>query len=313
LKKHEDADRSRSLAPCDISGTPTCAGKTNTPVDYTPRPITPHNEATLETSRSSQTLQRGMDILDIVARFGPISPREIGERMKLTRSTAHRLVTALAERDLLHSGARGYELGPKLLALAEIARLQRPLSGLARPHLEALAREHLDAVNLAVRDGERIRYLDQVHGARRMTVRSVVGEMRPMATTALGRALLLDDAESVWRKLYEEDPDTSRGANAMFAWIARMRQHRDQGAAFDVEENEDRVRCVAAPIRDAGGRIVAAVSLSSLPQYLDDVRMAALVAPVTQTAHAIARELGWTPGRTPERTPPRPRTSAAYA
>lgn len=270
------------------------------------------NEAPVSAeARNSQTLQRGVDILGVVARHGPSTPRQIAERMKLTRSTAHRLVTALAERGMLRHGERGYELGPKLLALAEVARLQRPLSSLARPHLEALAHEELDAVNLAVRDGRRIRYLDQACGARRMTVRSVIGELRPMATTALGRALLLDDAESTWRDIYEEDPDAPRGANAMFAWIARMRQYREQQAAFDIEENEDRVRCVAAPIRDASGRIIAAVSLSSLPQYLDDARMAALVSPVTQTAHAIARELGWTPARSVEKMPPRPRTSAA--
>lgn len=249
-----------------------------------------------DASRPSQTLQRGLDILELIARRGPIGLREIGARMKLTRSTAHRLASALAERDLARLTARGYELGPKLLALAETARLRRPLTALARPHLEELARQHLDAVNLAVRDEGRVRYVDQTHGARRMAVRSVVGEIRPMATIALGRALLLDDSEAAWRQAFEEDPDAPRGQNAILAWVARMRQFRDQGAAFDVEENEDRVRCVAAPIRDAGGRIVAAISISSLPQYLDDARMVELVEPVTETARAIARELGWRPG-----------------
>jgi DNA-binding IclR family transcriptional regulator len=141
-----------------------------------------------------------------------------------------------------------------------------------------------------------VRYVDQTHGARRMAVRSVVGEIRPMAATALGRALLLDDSEAAWRKAFAEDSNAPRGQNAVLAWLARMRQFRDQGAAFDVEENEDRVRCVAAPIREASGRIVAAISISSLPQYLDDARMAELVGPVTQTAQAIARELGWRSG-----------------
>jgi len=254
--------------------------------------------ATEDASQPSQTLRRGLDILELIARRGPIGLREISERMTLTRSTAHRLASALAERDLARLTTRGYELGPKLLALAETARLQRPLTVLARPHLEALARQHLDAVNLAVRDDGRVRYVDQTHGARRMAVRSVVGEMRPMASTALGRALLLDDSEAVWRKVFAEDPDAPRGQNAVLAWVARMWRFRDQGAAFDVEENADRVRCVAAPIREASGRIVAAISISSLPQYLDDARMAELVGPVTETARAIARELGWRPGGT---------------
>ncbi|TCS14927.1 IclR family transcriptional regulator [Caulobacter sp. BK020] len=260
--------------------------------------------------RASQTLQRGLDILDLVACGGPIGLREIGESMKLTRSTAHRLTAALVDRDLVRNTPYGYQLGPKLLVLAETARLQRPLTALARPHLEALARDHLDAVNLAIRDRDRVRYMDQIRGARRMTVRSVVGELRPMATTALGRALLLDDAENGWRRAYEADLDAPCDENAQIAWIERMREFRDLGAAFDIEENEDRVRCVAAPVRDSGGRIVAAISISSLPQYLDDNRMAQLVRPVTETANAIARELGWT-ARSIDRRTRRPHAQPA--
>lgn len=261
----------------------------NAPDDYLELASLPADEA----SRASQTLQRGLDILELVAHGGPTGLREIGESIKLTRSTAHRLTLALSDRGLLRHTRHGYQLGPKLLALAEAARLNRPLTTLARPHLEALAQDQLDAVNLAIRDRDQVRYLDQVRGARRMVVGSIVGEMRPMATTALGRALLLDDDESAWRKAHETDQAAPRGQNALAAWLERMRLFRQMGAAFDVEENEDRVRCVAAPVRDASGQIVAAISLSSLPQYLDDNRMTKLVEPVTQTANAIASELGW--------------------
>jgi DNA-binding IclR family transcriptional regulator len=247
--------------------------------------------------RASQTLQRGLDILDLVAQRGPMGLRDIGQALDLSRSTTSRLAAALAERDLLHSGANGYALGAKLLALAEVARLQRSLTAVARPHLEHLAREQQDAVNLAISDGGRVRYLDQARGSRRMHVRSVIGETRALASTALGRALLLDAPESAWRKAYEDAPDTARGAGGLRAWEARMRQYRHQGAAFDVEENDDGVRCVAAPVRDASGRIIAAISLSSLPHYLDDARMQAVTLTVRATAEAIARDLGWRPGR----------------
>ena len=256
-------------------------------------PASGRDKPSTEGFRSSQTLQRGLDILEIVGRRGPIGLRELTEAVGLTRSTTQRLAAALIERDLIRYGARGYGLGPTLLSLAETARLQRPLTAVARPHLEALAREHRDAVNLAIRDADRVRYLDQVRGERRMLVRSVIGETRSMATTALGRALLLDATESVWRKTYEDDPDTPGGANALFNWVASMRQFRQQGAAFDIEESGDQVRCVAAPIRDASGRIVGAISLSSLPQYLDEARMRELVTPVVETADNIAADLGW--------------------
>jgi len=65
------------------------------------------------------------------------------------------------------------------------------------------------------------------------------------------------------------------------------------GVALDLEENEDRIRCVAAPIRDVSGKIIAAISLSSAGQYMDDERMARLGADVRATAEAISRAFGW--------------------
>jgi len=64
--------------------------------------------------------------------------------------------------------------------------------------------------------------------------------------------------------------------------------------AFDLEENEDRIRCVAAPVRGANGKIVAAISVSGAAQYMDDARMETLVGEVRGVADAIGRDLGWT-------------------
>ena len=241
--------------------------------------------------RVAQTLLRGLDVLDIVAYAGPISLKDLTERIGLTRSTTHRLASALVERDYLRHAPRGYELGAKLLQLGGLARNQLSLTAVAHSHLESLARDQIDAVNLAVRDGRDIRYVDQVRGSRRIEIRSVIGETRPLASTGLGRALILDEPEEIWRAAFREVADG--GGEAEAGWIGRMAVFKTQGAAFDVEENADRVRCVAAPIRGASGAIVAALSLSSLPQYMDDARMEALIEPVKATARAISLELGW--------------------
>ena len=72
-----------------------------------------------------------------------------------------------------------------------------------------------------------------------------------------------------------------------------MRDYSQRGVAFDLEENEDRIRCVAAPVRGAGGQIVAAISVSGAAQYMDDERMTGLVDDVRLAADAISRDLGW--------------------
>ena len=244
-------------------------------------------------TKGAQTLMRGVDVLDVVGRHGPLSLKALTEQVGLTRSTTHRLATALIERGFLRVVAEGYALGPKLLRLEGLARAHFPLTSLARPYLLELARHEQDPVNLAVREGGLIRYVDQVRGSRRIEVRSVIGETRPLASTALGKAMLLDAGQAAWRAAFET-LEPAPAAPEIEAFVKRMGDYGRLGAAFDIEENPDRVRCVAAPIRDASGAIIAAVSLSSLPQYMDDARMSALVQPVLATARAISLDLGHT-------------------
>jgi DNA-binding IclR family transcriptional regulator len=77
-----------------------------------------------------------------------------------------------------------------------------------------------------------------------------------------------------------------------------MHGYAKRGVAFDLEENEDRIRCVAAPIRGAAGQIVGAISVSGAAQYMDDARMNTLVDDVREGANAIGRDLGWNGKRT---------------
>ncbi|MES1196957.1 MAG: IclR family transcriptional regulator C-terminal domain-containing protein, partial [Steroidobacter sp.] len=76
-------------------------------------------------------------------------------------------------------------------------------------------------------------------------------------------------------------------------WLERMRHYKQAGYAFDLEENEDRIRCVAAPIRDAANKIIGSISVSSAAQYMDDKRMHDLTRLVIKTVHDISAEFGW--------------------
>ena len=173
----------------------------------------------------SQTLFRGLDLLDVVAQTGTIGLPALAAQLGLTRSTTHRLATALVERRLLSQAPReGYSLGSKLLELGYLARQQMDLPRLVRPHLERLLQDTEDTVHLGVR---------------------------------------------------------------------RMHQYAQRGVAFDLEENEDRIRCVAAPVRSANGEIVAAISVSGAAQYMDDDRMNSLADYMRNAAETISRELGW--------------------
>lgn len=244
-------------------------------------------------SSSSQTLLRGLDVVEAVS-DGTIGLADLATRLGLTRSTTHRLAAALVERQYLNFLPReGYVLGPKLLELGFKAQQQKDLPRVARPHLETLAADTEDTVHLGVLDKGRALYLDKIPGRRRIEISSRVGERQPIRSTGLGKAMILDETEAQWAEMFDQEEAISRSALDRETWLSRMREYARDGHAFDLEENEDRIRCVAAPIRDVAGRIVGAISLSSAAQYMDDHRMASLPQQVRATAEAISRELGW--------------------
>lgn len=251
-------------------------------------------EETGARASGSQTLLRGLDVIDALI-DGPLPLTELSEKLELTRSTTHRLASALVDRRLLSFRPReGYSLGPKLLELGHATSQQMHLPRLARPWLEQLSAATEDTVHLGVLDGRQALYLDKVPGRRRVNIGSRLGERHPIASTGLGKALILDKTEAEWLDFFapEGQPFDS---SARSVWLERMRGYADKGYAFDLEENEDQIRCVAAPIRSVDGRIVAAISLSSAAQYMSDARMAELTKTVTDAANAISRELGWAP------------------
>src|SRR6478736_6320967 len=153
----------------------------------------------------SQTLLRGLDVIEAVV-DGPISLDKLASRLALTRSTAHRLATALVERRYLSFVPRlGYQLGAKLLELGFHAQRQTDILQRAQSHLEALAAESEDTVHLGVLDRERALYLAKIPGRRRVEISSRVGERQPLTSTGLGKALLLDEKRDSWRRLFDRE------------------------------------------------------------------------------------------------------------
>jgi DNA-binding IclR family transcriptional regulator len=141
---------------------------------------------------------RGLDVIEAVADQS-LTATELAEKLGLTKSTAHRLASALVDRGFLANTPRsGYRLGPRMLALGHRASEQADIIQLARPHLESLGALTEDTVHLGVLDADRASalYLDKIPGRRRINISSRVGERHPLTCTGLGKALILDESES---------------------------------------------------------------------------------------------------------------------
>jgi DNA-binding IclR family transcriptional regulator len=226
---------------------------------------------------------------------GTTALADLAAALALTRSTTYRLAAALVERRYLDfTRGEGYALGPKLLELGHSIAHRMSIPRAAREHLEALSASTGDTVHLGILDDNKVLYLDKLPGRRRIEVCSRIGERQPLRSTGLGKALILDASEDEWREYYDYEARLGVGYNVpLDEWLRRMRDYASRGFAFDLEENEDHVRCVAAPVRGVSGKIVAAISVSSASQYMNDVRMRGLSFEVQNIARAIDKALGY--------------------
>lgn len=248
----------------------------------------------------TQTLLRGLGVVQAVA-DGARDLKEIARRIGTTRSTTHRLVSCLVEERYLRVLPQvGYLLGPKLIELGFQAREEVPLAMLARPYLDELSQLTGDTVHLAIRDGDEVLYLHKNPGRNGPEMRSRVGHRMPLARTGIGKALLLDSPENEWQRLYQISlPEVARNplwpVHEEQSWEQvrqRMHEYVEGDYAFDLEDNEPSIRCVAAPIRDAGKHIVAGISIASTVPYMPLEKMAELVPLIKQVAARLSAELG---------------------
>ncbi len=246
----------------------------------------------------TQTLLRGLAILEAAA-AGVRDLKTFGAALGTTRSTTHRLVSSLVQARYLRQVQGGYLLGPKLIELGAVSLEQMPLSTVARPHLEALAEATRDTIHLGVREGGDVLYIDKISGTRGLEMRSRVGHRMPLAWTGIGKALMLDLAAPAWEALWDaarrkpEQAGLPPSTYTRDIFLERMTAYASVGHTFDLEENEPGIRCVAAPVRDASGLIVAALSVASTIPYMPTERMDELVPVVQREARAISEELGW--------------------
>lgn len=247
----------------------------------------------------AQTLLRGLTLLECVA-DGVRDVQGLSARLGTPRSTTHRMLGALVAAGYLHQiPHHGYFLGSKLIGLGDKALEQRPLVALALPHCERLAQEVGDTVHLGTIEGPDVVYLAKVPGRRGLEMRSRVGSRMPLASTGVGRALMLGMDPDRWQALYDAAldragiDDTGPRLPAWEDYRRDMLTARERDIVFDREENEIGIRCVAAPLRDASGRVVAALSVASAAPFMSEQRMDEVAPAVRAVAEAISGELGW--------------------
>lgn len=244
-------------------------------------------------SARSQTLERGLDIIETVMSADGQTLRDIAAARGLSYSTVHRIASVLAARGYLRMDASNrVSLGARLLEAGFTAYQRLDIVQIARPFLEHLAAETSDTIHLARLEGSNVIYLDKIPGMRPMEIRSSIGSVRTAITTGVGKAMLLNRSGQELREMFEAAKHKMARDIAVEDWLAEMQDFAGRACALDLGDAQPEIRCIAAPIFDAWGKIVAAVSVTSSESYLPPERMKRLAPEVKKTAYDISRALG---------------------
>ena len=214
---------------------------------------------------SIQSINRAVSILRCFADKQELGLTEISNMLGLHKSTTAGIVNTLKDEALLVQNRENgkLRLGIELFCLAVNAKME--LSELVMPYLDHLLKETEETVNLAVRDGVHIVYIEKKESPHSMRICTSVGKRLPLYCTAIGKAILafMDETE---RELVLDEltfyPFTEKTITDKRMLLEILDIIRTEGAAYDFEELENGLVCIAAPIFNKYGQPIAAVSVS---------------------------------------------------
>jgi DNA-binding IclR family transcriptional regulator len=242
-------------------------------------------------------VSRAIRTLELIADAGELGVSELGRRLGVHKATASRLAATLADRGLIERDpdTERYRLGFGLIRLAGAAMAGLDLVRTARPILEDLADRTRETVNLGVLSGDDVVYVDQSSGARSIVSVSWVGRRTPLHCTAAGKVLLAfgDEAERDRLLAAPLSRETVRTIVDTSTLREQLEQVRTRGFAQTQEELEDGLNAVAAPVRQADGRTVAALSVSGPAFRMRAIDLPRLGRIAADAATAISRRLGF--------------------
>lgn len=252
------------------------------------------------TTSSIQVIDRLARLLDaIAASNNPVSLKVLSAETGLHPSTAFRILASLSEHGFVERSSSGhYRLGVKLLQLGSRVQGRLDIRREARPIMEWLRNETGETVNLIVREGDEVVYVERVTPNRMMRVEQVIGGRSPLHVTAVGKLFLAEGGAEACLEYAARTglpPNTPHSiADATQLWRA-VKGSLQQGFALDDQEAELGVGCIGVPVRDSTNHIVAGISVSAPIER----RREAWISTIRQAGDKLSARLGFHPENRP--------------
>jgi DNA-binding IclR family transcriptional regulator len=246
-----------------------------------------------------KSIDKALDVLEILAsEKRAIGVTELSRMLNVNKSTLHGTLTTLLNRGYLeqdHETGK-YKLGLAILSIADAALKDLDLRNKAKPIIKKLSQKHNETVHMVVLRQGKVVYIEKQESAQSMRIHTEIGKRLPAHCTGVGKVLLawLDKEE---RKKIIEQHGLSKFTLNTITDEETLERHleeiRKNGYATDNEEIEEGLRCVAAPIRDYSGKVIAAISIAGPSMRMSLKKLEEMAQSVMDAAMEISRAIGY--------------------
>ena len=245
-----------------------------------------------------QSLDRAFDVLEVIAAGGGLTLSEIADQLGQSPATVYRILSTLAARDVLEMDTASQEwfIGPASFRLGSAFLKRSGIAERARPAMRSLMVETGETANLGIEADGQVLFLSQVETHESIRAFFPPGTQSPMHASGIGKALLAfaDDARiEAYLSGHDLAVFTENTIADKTALRAELATIRAQGFAFDNEEKSKGMRCVAAPVLNNFGEVVAGISISGPSARLTLEKIADVSARVVAQAHKLSLSLGF--------------------
>jgi len=241
-------------------------------------------------------LEKAVDLLDCLADGVPRTVAALCAETGVSKAAAYRILHTLQRRGLVvtYARVRRYTIGHALLAYSGVAQQSDQLVATARPVMTELWQYCGETINLGIQSRGQVLYLEIMESRRGLRATGQVGSLDALHSTALGKAMLSqlpkEDLGRVVRQAILKRR-TEYTVTDRRALLRAIRDVRTSGYAIDDQENEVGMRCVAAPIINADGWPLGALSISGPTSRMTPETVAALGTQLMDGCALIASRL----------------------
>jgi IclR family KDG regulon transcriptional repressor len=246
------------------------------------------------------SVDRCLRILEILSNNDSCGITELGGKLGIDKSSVYRIVSTLRNKDYVEQapGSKKYVLGLKILELANRMLDKMELASRMRPFLEELNRLSGETSHLAVLRKSSVVYVDRVASREIVAVKTSIGAQEPAYCAATGKAILAflapEAMKDTLRTIENEGMEvfTDRTISSIPDLLKELVRVREQGFAFDNEEIHPGVRCIAAPIMNHEGEVVASVGISGPVIRLNNKQIQNLAGVVKAVSEKASASIG---------------------